>query len=171
MCMRIWTVCLLTFNPNLFYTAMTSTFKCGLGRAWPAHSDTCMRLNSLQPTYFRPPVYIYSRSQSFQIFIVNRNRLLSSECGQVERSQEVDVRVFLHTRQFNISHKYILNTLCLQGLCSFPAASLTVSAERKWCKWVAINHKIDYKGYCKYSLLYDLVMGRTQDLNEVTWGV
>ena len=33
---------------------------------------------------------------------------------------------------------------------------------------MAINHKIDYKSYCKYSLLYEAVMGRTKDLNEVT---
>ena len=30
---------------------------------------------------------------------------------------------------------------------------------RKWWEWVAINHKIDYKSYCKYSLLYEPVMG------------
>ena len=33
---------------------------------------------------------------------------------------------------------------------------------------MAINHKIDYKSYCKYSLLYEAVMGRTKDFNEVT---
>ena len=36
---------------------------------------------------------------------------------------------------------------------------------------MAINHKIDYttiKRYCKYSLLYEAVMGRTKNLNEVT---
>ena len=33
---------------------------------------------------------------------------------------------------------------------------------------MTINHKIDYKSYRKYSLLYEAVMGRTKDLNEVT---
>ena len=33
---------------------------------------------------------------------------------------------------------------------------------------MAINHKIDYKSYCKYSLLYEAVMGRTKDFNIVT---
>ena len=33
---------------------------------------------------------------------------------------------------------------------------------------MAINHKIDYKSYCKYSLLYEAVMECTKDLNEVT---
>ena len=33
---------------------------------------------------------------------------------------------------------------------------------------MTINHKIDYKSYCKYSLLYEAVMRRTEDLHEVT---
>ena len=33
---------------------------------------------------------------------------------------------------------------------------------------MTVNHKIGYKSYCKYSLLYEAVMGRTKDLNQVT---
>ena len=33
---------------------------------------------------------------------------------------------------------------------------------------MVINHKIDYKSYCKCSLLYEAVAGYTKDLNEVT---